>query len=94
MKQISVRELRQYASAWLRRVQAGETLEITSRGRPVAVLAPPPQGNELERLIAAGRVIPPKGDLIEFLRLNPPLEPVPGKPLPSKVLEDMRADER
>jgi len=75
-------------------VEAGETLEITNRGRPVAVLAPHPQGDELERLIASGRVTPAKGDLIEFLKRNPPLEPVPGQPLPSKVLEDMRADER
>ena len=92
MKQISVRELRQYASVWLRRVEAGETFEITNRGRPVAVLAPPPQGDELERLIAAGRVIPPKHDLLDHW--PPPLDPRPDLPLPSKVLEDMRADER
>ena len=33
-----MRELRQNASAHLRRVQAGETLCVTDRGQPVAVL--------------------------------------------------------
>ena len=93
MKQISVRELRQYASVWLRRVQAGETFEITSRGRPVAVLAPPPPEDELEQLIASGRVRPARGDLLELLKRQPPLDPRPDLSLPSKVLEDMRADE-
>ena len=37
---VGVRELRQRASELLRSVEAGETIEITDRGRPVAVLAP------------------------------------------------------
>ncbi|MDE0268645.1 MAG: type II toxin-antitoxin system prevent-host-death family antitoxin [Acidimicrobiaceae bacterium] len=32
MKTIGVRELRQHASRWLRRVAEGETYEITVRG--------------------------------------------------------------
>jgi prevent-host-death family protein len=38
MDRIGVRELRRDASAILRRVAAGETVEVTDRGRPVAVL--------------------------------------------------------
>ncbi len=37
---IGVRELRQHASVYLHRVQAGETLIVTDRGRPVAVVTP------------------------------------------------------
>ncbi len=35
-----MRELRQQASRYLRRVEAGESFTITDYGRPVAVLAP------------------------------------------------------
>lgn len=44
----------------LARVERGESLEITSRGRPIARLVPPtsPGLAELDDLIAAGRVVP------------------------------------
>lgn len=91
MKQISVRELRQHASRWLRQVQEGEAFEVTDRGRPVALLVPRRQGSVLQQLIEAGRVTPPSGDLLD---LGPPLKPEPGQPLPSAVLQELRADER
>ncbi len=37
-----MRELRQHASRYLARVVAGETVEVTDRGRPVARLVPVP----------------------------------------------------
>ncbi len=37
---IPVRELRNHVSDVLRRVEAGETLEVTVNGRPVALLVP------------------------------------------------------
>jgi prevent-host-death family protein len=40
LEQIGVRELRQQASRYLRRVEAGESFVITDYGKPVAVLAP------------------------------------------------------
>lgn len=39
MEQIGVRELRQHASRYLRRVEAGESFLVTDYGKPVAVLA-------------------------------------------------------
>lgn len=39
MDEIGVRELRQNASVYLRRVAAGESFTITDYGKPVAVLA-------------------------------------------------------
>ena len=48
--------MRQNLSVYLDRVVAGETLEVSARGRPVAVLAPLPQPSSLvERLVASGR---------------------------------------
>jgi prevent-host-death family protein len=65
---VGVRELRQNLSKYLRRVVRGEILEVTDRGRPVALLTPLPAGSSpLERLIASGRAVRPEGDLMELL---------------------------
>ncbi len=90
MRSIGIRELRQQASKHLRDVEGGETIEVTDRGRPVALLVPVPRTGVVERLIASGRMTPAQGDLLAI----EPLEPSPGKPLPSEVLRDLRADER
>jgi prevent-host-death family protein len=61
MERIGVRELRQHASRYLARVASGETLEVTDRGRPVAMLVPV-RGDEWQHLMASGRVVPPTED--------------------------------
>lgn len=61
MASVGVRELRQRASELLRRVASGETIEITDRGRPVALLSPLPDGTPLELLRAAGEIDPWRG---------------------------------
>jgi prevent-host-death family protein len=91
MRSIGVRELRQHASRYLREVERGETIEVTDRGRPVAVLSPVSDTHPLEELTRTGRADPPVGDLLD---LGPPLEPTPGAELPSRVLARLRADER
>ena len=49
--QVGVRELRQNLSVYLERIALGETLEVTDRGQPVAILAPLPKPvSVLERL--------------------------------------------
>ena len=67
-RRVGVRELRQNLSKYLRRVERGERLEVTEHGRPVAVLAPlgEPEG-PLARLVAAGRVTPPRTYLLDLL---------------------------
>ena len=92
---VGLRELRQNLSRYLRRVKAGETLEVTEYGRPVAVLAPmpplpPPNESVLDRLIREGRARPAKGDLRD---LGPPLKLEGGRSL-SEALEEQRAEER
>ena len=91
MATVGVRELRQRASELLRRVEAGETIEVTDRGRPVAILAPLPAGESLERLRASGEVIPATGDLEE---LPEPMPLEDGQELPSVILARLRHDER
>jgi prevent-host-death family protein len=87
---VGIRELRQRASELLRRVEDGESIEITDRGRPVAVLAPLP-ADPLERLIAAGDLQPSDGDITD---LPEPLVLPAGTELPSAALARLRRDER
>lgn len=91
MATVGVRELRQRASELLRRVEAGETIEVTDRGRPVAVLAPLPEGGPLEQLRAAGEVIAAAGSLSN---LPEPLPLPAGKESPSVILARLRRNER
>ena len=90
MEQIGVRELRLNASAYLRRVVAGESIEITDRKRPVARLVPIVE-DPYEQMVESGELAPaarPGG------MLN--VEPLPagdGAAL-SEVLAEMRRDER
>lgn len=66
-QRVGVRELRQNLSRYLRRVTAGERFEVTQRNLPVAILAPlPGRSSALERLVAAGRVVPARIDLTEL----------------------------
>jgi prevent-host-death family protein len=91
MATVGIRELRQRASELLRRVEAGETIEVTDRGRPVAVLAPLPEAEPLERLRTAGGVTPAVRRLDD---LPNPLPLPAGKEAPSAVLARLRRDER
>jgi prevent-host-death family protein len=65
--EIGVRELRQNLSVYLRHVKAGQTIEVMERGQRVAVLAPAgAAATALERLVAAGRATPARGDLLDL----------------------------
>lgn len=86
---VGVRELRQNLSVYLRRVEEGETLRVTDRGRQVAVLSPLPENmTALDRLIASGRARPATGSLAE---LGPP-PPAPRGLSITRALEEQRDD--
>jgi prevent-host-death family protein len=91
MASTGIRELRQRASELLRRVEAGETIEITDRGRPVAVLAPLPDQRPIHRLRATGDLEPAGSDLKD---LPEPLPLAAGQEAPSSALDRLRRDER
>jgi prevent-host-death family protein len=61
MDRIGVRELRQHASRYLARVATGETIEVTDRGRPVALLVPTP-ADRWASLVSSGQVLAATGD--------------------------------
>ncbi len=91
MTSVGVRVLRQRASELLRLVQQGETVEITDRGRPVALLTPLPEAGPLERLRAVGEIesaTEDPDDLPEPLIVAPDVESA------SSALQRLRRDER
>ncbi len=60
---LGIRELRDTLSATIRRVRAGEVVEVTHDGEPVALLTPIPK-DRLARLVAEGTLRPPRGRLV------------------------------
>lgn len=88
LDRVGIRELRQNLSVYLRRVKTGESLEVTERGRPVALLVPLTQGaSPLQRLVEAGRAVAPEHHLAD---LAPP-EGEPTRKL-SQALEEERSE--
>jgi prevent-host-death family protein len=95
METVTVSELNQQTARVLERIKAGETLEISEYGKPVARLVPavPTTGVPLlDQLIAQGRAIPAAAP-----------GPIPPTPLRDEqedgvsltdTLAQMRADER
>ena len=90
MARVGIRELKQNASAVVRRAAAGETVEITDRGRPVARMGPLGDKGVLERMVAEGRATEAEGDLLD----HAPIDEIAGKRSLSTVLAEMRSDER
>lgn len=91
MTAVGIRELRQRASELLRRVERGETFEITDRGRPVALLSPLPVAGPLHRLRASGEI------QVTEARIEDLPDPLPleeRQQAPSAVLARLRRDER
>lgn len=71
--EVTVRELKAHLSAFVRRVQAGETALIMSHRKPGTRFAPLPSGDSVtDRLLAAGVVSArPTGDVLHRRGSNP-----------------------
>lgn len=84
---VGVRDLRSRLSYWLDRVEAGEEILVTRRGRP-HVRIRPPGPSTLERLIEEGVVTPAKRPK-RPIRLED-IPEVPGPGLSQIVIEQRR----
>ena len=90
MGSVGVRALQQHASEVVRRAAAGEVVEITDRGRPVARLVPNTR-TTLESLISAGLARPARSRLDQQ---PPPLPASQDHPSLSELLNEARQVER
>ena len=52
MAAVGIRELKNRLSQYLKRVRAGERLVVTERGKPVAIISPPPVTRADQRIEA------------------------------------------
>jgi prevent-host-death family protein len=86
--QMGIRELRDNFTAAVRRVRAGETIEVTHGGEPVALLTPVPTSRR-ERLIAEGLLIPAKNPNAPLPKRLPAR---PGAPSTEEIIADDRRD--
>jgi prevent-host-death family protein len=91
MASVGIRELRQRASELVRLVEGGKTIEITDRGRPVALLTPLPAAGPLDRLRSSGEIDSAIGSIVE---LPEPLPLQPGQESPTRALDRVRRRER
>jgi len=81
---IGIRQLKQDLSATLDRVQAGETVIVTDRGIPKAVISPVADSSGLDEAIEQGRVRPPR----EGARVGLPLRLESVRPAVDLLSED------
>jgi prevent-host-death family protein len=88
---MGVRQLQQNASKAVRRVRRGERIEVTDRGRPVAVLVPVSHESVLDALEAAGRLARAEGDALD---VGPSIRVPRATEAPSRRLARLRATER
>lgn len=90
---VGIRELRQQASAVLRRVVGGESIEVTEHGHPIARIVPLRPG-VVDQLVLEGRASPARGDLLDLADGLGLPAPARAAELPSQALAQLRADER
>lgn len=92
MAEVNIRELRNKLTRYLRRVEEGEPLTVTRRGKPVAVVTPVAGQNELTRKLqeaAAGGLIQWSGRRPKAPRRRPKLRGE-GLGISEMILEDRR----
>lgn len=91
MEQIGVRELRQHASKYLARVEAGEEIEVTNHGRLVARLVPVSEKERRYRELVEQGVLKPATEPFDLAKIKAGRVTLqPGQKSLSQILEEMR----
>jgi prevent-host-death family protein len=90
---VGIRELRQQASAVLKRVVGGETIEVTDHGHPIARIVPL-RPSPLDQLVVEGRATDAVVDLLDVANEHGLPATASGPTLPSESLKELRSDER
>lgn len=93
MEPVSIRELSTNASAVIRRVNGGETVQVTSHGTVVAVIMPVSQRERAHAaLVSAGVLTGGSGNLGAILSAGPVTVPE-GKPRAADLLAELRDED-
>ena len=91
MTRIGVRELRQHASRYLDEVKAGGRVEVTERGKLVALLVgPSPARTARDRLVELGGLITAR----QQFSLPERMSALDGGMAASEALQELRAERR
>jgi prevent-host-death family protein len=90
-ERVGIRELRDNLKDYLEKVELGETIEITKNGRTIGMIVPKPSGDPVDRLVAEGRLIPPRSGS-GSIRLPRRVQPSPSTPSSGEVLDELRSD--
>ena len=89
---VGIRELRQQASAVLKRVVRGEAIEVTDHGHPIARIVPLQPGI-MDQLVLEGRATEADGDLLDLVDEMGLPGDARGPVLPSVALAELRSHE-
>lgn len=94
MQQVNISTLKDKLSAYLKRVQAGETVLVMDRNKPVARIEPMHEAEDeagrIEQLEAAGILRPPKGPPLTLEELRRGRVVAPGAGVLEALLEERR----
>lgn len=86
---VGVRELKSKLSEFLARVERGETVNVTSRGRRIAQIVPAVGETAIERGLREGWITQKVDRPPEPFT---PLQPMPGTPTSEEILRELRED--
>ena len=92
MERVSISKLKDQLSAYLRKVEEGQTLVVTDRNRPVAHLTPiasiESESERIARLVALGVITRPKAPPLSIEEIRRMRPVVPGARLLEALLEE------
>lgn len=91
-----MKELKNRLSEYLARVRRGETITITSRGKPIAELRAPAAREETpderwDRLVGEGVITPARKPTPR--KLSPPVEAPGGVPASQLIIQDRESED-
>jgi prevent-host-death family protein len=92
MERVSISQLKDQLSAYLKKVREGQTVVVTDRNKPVAHLAPianiESESERIARLVALGVISRPKAPPLSIEEIRRMRPVVPGAGLLEALLEE------